>query len=92
MYAITLILVVLLSVYASYENYFRNSSNGKATMRDEVQSNKVREIASKVGRSVKEKIGYLIKNKPIQKAIRSLLEKAGLSKRVLHQIESYKKK
>jgi hypothetical protein len=74
------------------ENYFRNSSNGKATVRDEVQSNKVRKIASKVGQFVKAKIGCLVKNKPIQKAIRSLLEKAGVCKRKLHGIVEYKKK
>jgi hypothetical protein len=91
-YAITLALTVLLTIYASYENYFNNSSNGKVTMRDEGVkdengfANRIRRGACKVKSYVINAIRF------IQKKAKVALQKIGIIPRSYSSIDYKKRK
>jgi len=64
----------------------------EVTLRVRVQANRAREVTGKMGQFIKAKISNIIKRRYLQKAIRSSLEKAGIHKRKLQDIDYKKKK
>ena len=73
-------------------NFSKSNENGQVTMRDQGKSNKIREIAEKMGRSVKKKVSRVFDRRKVQKTIKELLKKTGISKRKLSDVTYFKKK